>query len=350
MSGTTKEWVSRELKRLAEDEQHGVQDFVYDSMTQRHGGVYAQENIDRRIPNKTLPPVRRETARIIRVLEDILESEDNAVLQEGADRLENIILSYSAEKRFGIYLNVVEIILDAAKFVDEQGASMKLAQLVSALAFRDDLINSTGAELTYEIGDFWKRPVTIQPDAPLTGEGGDRIWSQMPSLQLWIREALDTHPRVDSTEFNREVWEGNSWQNFTRFCGILSDMYIRGQSLVSSLDSVTVLRYLFLGVEEINSTHAWREQAAVYMSIFGHEIHRLCQYGQEAVYEHTSSNANDDDGFYSIGRWNKWHATYKRRAVSAKDEQERLWAIKALARMDEVQDAETAYWEHRTLD
>jgi hypothetical protein len=192
MSGTTKEWVSRELKRLAEDEQHGFDDFVYDSITQRHGGVYAQENIDRKIPNKTLPPVRWETARIIRVLEDILESDDNAVLQEGADRLENIILSYSAEKRLGIYLNVVEIILDAAKFVDEQGASMKVAQLVSALAFRDDLINSTGAELTYEIGDFWKRPVTIQPDAPLTGEGGDRIWSQMPSLQLWIREALDS--------------------------------------------------------------------------------------------------------------------------------------------------------------
>jgi hypothetical protein len=127
-------------------------------------------------------------------------------------------------------------------------------------------------------------------------------------------------------------------------------MYIRGQSLVSSLDSVTILRFLFLGVEEINSTHAWREQAAVYMSIFAHEIHRLCQYGQEAVYEHTGSNANDGDGFYSIGRWNKWHATYKRRAVYAKDEQERLWAIKALARMDEVQDAETAYWEHRTLD
>jgi hypothetical protein len=130
---------------------------------------------------------------------------------------------------------------------------------------------------------------------------------------------------------------------------MLSDMYIQGRSPLSALEPGVALRYLFLGVEETASIHIWRMTAAVYMAVYGHEIRRLCEHGEYAP-AGCSEETRACDETYSLERWSWWHTSFRRRATSAKDEQERSWAVKASARMDEVETSVGAYWQNRTLD
>lgn len=157
------------------------------------------------------------------------------------------------------------------------------------------------------------------------------------------------YPGLDPLRDPGELWPGNSWQNFTRFCGILSDMFIQGRSPLSALEPAVALRLFFLGVEETSSTHNWRMTAAVYMAVYGHEIRRLCEHGEYAPACCSEETRARDENF-SLERWNWWHISFTRRATSAKDEQERFWAAKASARMDEVERSVGAYWQQRTLD
>jgi hypothetical protein len=89
--------------------------------------------------------------------------------------------------------------------------------------------------------------------------------------------------------------------------------------------------------------------AAVYMSVYGHEIRRHCEHGEHAPTGCVEATRAPDET-YSLYRWDWWHASFKRRATSAKDEEERLWAAKASARMDEVEACVSAYWQQRKFD
>jgi hypothetical protein len=166
---------------------------------------------------------------------------------------------------------------------------------------------------------------------------------------LILADSSEEYPGMNPVREPEQEWPGNSWQNFIRFCGILSDMYIQGRSPISGLGPGVALRLLFLGVETTASTHNWRMTAAVYMAVYGHEIRRLCEHGEYAPAGCTEESRAVDET-YSLERWSWWHTSFARRATSAKDEQERFWATKASARMDEVEKSVSAYWQHRTLD
>jgi hypothetical protein len=191
MSGDPREWAAMELSRLAEDEDRdGTDGSSYDPTARNHRDTPALDGIDYNTTNTTWPA---ETAivRILRTLEKFLFLDHGQAVDECAEALDCILLSYSAEKRHRVYLNVIEMVISAIKFVDGHNASMMLARLVVSLASRGDLINISGAELHYDLGDHGQQPVVISPGAALTGDGNLKIWSEMPCFQAWIEENFE---------------------------------------------------------------------------------------------------------------------------------------------------------------
>jgi hypothetical protein len=191
MSGDSKEWAAMELNRQAEDEHHeGTSAASYDPFTRTYRDAPALDEPDSEVAHRNWPADKAYT-RIIRVLEELLILDQETNVDESAEALDKIVLSYSAEEQHGIYLQIVEMIISATKFVDGHVASMTLAQLVASLASRDDLVNTTGAEVKYDLGEHGRQPVVISPGAALTDDRGLRIWSEMPGFQEWITENVE---------------------------------------------------------------------------------------------------------------------------------------------------------------
>jgi hypothetical protein len=191
MSGDSKEWAAIELTRQAEDEhREGTSGARYDPFTRTYRDAPALDDPDYEITHKSWP-ADKAIIRIIRVLEELLLLGQEKSVDESAEALHQIVLSYSVEEQHGIYLKIIEMIVSATKFVDGQVATMTLAQLVASLASRDDLVNTTGAEVKYDLGEHGRQPVVISPGAALTDDRGLRIWSEMPGFQEWITENVE---------------------------------------------------------------------------------------------------------------------------------------------------------------
>jgi hypothetical protein len=191
MSGDPKEWAASELIRHAKqthyDGIHGARD---DPVTRGDPEAQTFDDPGPKITNKTCLP-DDACPRVIRTLEELLLLGHEKDVDETAEALEKIVISFPARERHGIYLNIISMIIRTAKFVDGQVASMMLAQLVASLASRGDLTNTTREDLHYDLEDHWQQPVVIAPGAALVGEGGLKIWSELPYLQAWIDENFE---------------------------------------------------------------------------------------------------------------------------------------------------------------
>jgi hypothetical protein len=192
MSGDPREWAAMELIRLAEDEEDhdGTDGSSYEAITRNHRDTPALHGTDYNTTNTTWS-ADKAIVRILRILEKFLLLGHGQAVDACAEALDSILLSYSAEKRHGVYLNVIEMLISAIKFVDGHNASMTLARLMVSLASRGDLVNTSSAELHYDLGDHGQQPFVISPGAASTGDGNLEIWSEMPCFQAWIEENFE---------------------------------------------------------------------------------------------------------------------------------------------------------------